>query len=335
MRRPSLSSGDLIADRRYAYGMDLYKARDFAAAIDLFAQAVERAPAWAPAWFALGRARRDCFDRAGAAAAFRECLRLDPQDALGASLELARLDAGVTVDAAPAAYVAALFDAYAPDFESALIGRLAYSAPYSIAAAVRAAAPARAPWRFARALDLGCGTGLAGEALRSDIAYLEGVDLSEGMIDIARGKGLYDALHGGDILVHLLAPGDPFDLILGADVFTYVGDLSRVMKAVAARLAPGGLCAFSVEKGGPEDWTVRESLRFAHSNAYLLRLAGENRLSVIRLDETVIRKDRGADVIGLIAVLKAPERAEASCANPASEAADRDGVKDPGPPPVH
>ena len=45
-----------------------------------------------------------------------------------------------------------------------------------------------------RVLDLGCGTGLAGEALRRRAAWLEGVDLSSGMIDQARRKGLYDRL---------------------------------------------------------------------------------------------------------------------------------------------
>ncbi|HXI88153.1 MAG TPA: tetratricopeptide repeat protein, partial [Parvularculaceae bacterium] len=138
MRRPSRSSGDLIADRRYAYALELQKAGDITAAIELFEQAVERAPQWPAGWLALARARRDGFDQAGAIAAFRQCLHLDPADEGGASLDLARLDAAVTVDAAPAAYVAALFDAYAPDFDAALVERLGYSAPREIAARLKA-----------------------------------------------------------------------------------------------------------------------------------------------------------------------------------------------------
>jgi predicted TPR repeat methyltransferase len=304
MRRPQHSSGDLIADRRYAYGAELAKAGDYSAAGDLFEQAIERAPTWAPAWHALGRARRDHVDRAGAIAAFRECLKLDPGDVLGASLELARIDAGVTVDTAPGAYVAALFDAYAPDFENALIERLRYAAPSLIANLVRETAP----YRFARALDLGCGTGLAGAALRPDVDYLEGVDLAARMIDIARQKRVYDALHQADLLSHLRAPGGPFDLIIAADVFAYIGDLSPVVKALALRLAPGGLAAFSVEKGGPQDWRIEESLRFAHSEDYVRRLAAESGMTVAALTHSVLRKDRGADIEGLIFLLKAPGR---------------------------
>src|SRR5580693_7096246 len=91
------SSGDLLADRRYRFGRDLAGRGDFSAAADLFAQAVEAAPRFAPAFFALGEARRRLGDVAAAVAAFREALRIDPQDHCGAALHLARLgerDAG-------------------------------------------------------------------------------------------------------------------------------------------------------------------------------------------------------------------------------------------------
>ena len=41
------SSGNLIADRRYAFGQELAERGDHAAAADLFAQAVELAPHFA------------------------------------------------------------------------------------------------------------------------------------------------------------------------------------------------------------------------------------------------------------------------------------------------
>jgi hypothetical protein len=48
------SSGNLIADRRYAFGRELAARGDLAAAADLFAQAAEAEPAFTAAWFALG-----------------------------------------------------------------------------------------------------------------------------------------------------------------------------------------------------------------------------------------------------------------------------------------
>jgi len=66
-----LSSGDLIADRRYDYARALDKRGDLAGAADLYRQAVEIAPGFASAWFALGEVRARLGDAGGAAARFR------------------------------------------------------------------------------------------------------------------------------------------------------------------------------------------------------------------------------------------------------------------------
>ena len=61
-----VSSGDLIADRRYKWALDLAARGDFAGAADILAQTVELAPRFATAWFALGAIRDRLGDRAGA-----------------------------------------------------------------------------------------------------------------------------------------------------------------------------------------------------------------------------------------------------------------------------
>lgn len=307
MRKTIRSSGDLIADRRYQYGQLFLREGDPAAAIDLFEQAIDRAPAWPDAHFALGMARREFFDRAGAASALRNCLRLDPGDVLGASLALAEIDAAATIDAAPAAYVKALFDAYAEDFDKALVERLSYSTPQKLAAAIRAVR--KTLGRSGRALDLGCGTGLAGEAIVADVAWLDGVDLSDGMIGAAAAKGVYDRLETADILSALHRRADTYDLILAADVLIYFGDLSKPFAGVAARLADSGVFAFSVEKGAGADWSVQPSLRFAHSADYVARTIKAAGLDLVSMEETALRTDRGAEVTGLLVVARNPARA--------------------------
>ena len=52
-----VSSGDLIADRRYAIAKDLEARGDLAAAADLLTQALERAPGFCVAWFAFAEVR--------------------------------------------------------------------------------------------------------------------------------------------------------------------------------------------------------------------------------------------------------------------------------------
>ncbi len=298
------SSGDLIADRRYHYAQALFDAGEYNAAADLFEQAIECAPGWPAAFWSLGKARREAGDKTRAAAAFRECLRLDPDDRLGASLALAELDASVTIDAAPAAYVKTLFNAYADEFDAALVERLNYETPQKLAALIREVRKGGA--RFKKALDLGCGTGLAGEAIVADVAWLEGVDLSEGMIDKARSKGVYNALSVEDIAATLHAARGRYDLILAADVLIYFGDLSKIVAGIARRLDRGGLVAYSVEKRDGEGWSIQPSLRFAHSADYVARVMKAAGLELVRMEEAVLRKDRGADIAGYLVIGRKP-----------------------------
>ena len=188
-----VTSGDLIADRRYEFARDLAARGDLGGARDLLAQALELAPGFAAAWFALGEIKNKAGDKDGAVAAFRAACDADPQDRLPA--------AGFGDGAMPAGYVRALFDQYAPDFDRALGEGLSYRAPALLLAAIAAACKdcGRA-MRFGAMLDLGCGTGLAGAAFRPHVDWLTGVDLSSGMIAQARAKGLYDRLIVDDIM---------------------------------------------------------------------------------------------------------------------------------------
>ena len=67
-----LSSGDLIADRRFEFARDLQLKGDLAAAADLLVQATELAPDFASAWFTLGEIREQLGEREKAIAAFRK-----------------------------------------------------------------------------------------------------------------------------------------------------------------------------------------------------------------------------------------------------------------------
>ena len=61
-----ITSGDLIADRRYELARGYAADGDLAAAADLYVQAAELAPGFASAWFALGETREALGDRDGA-----------------------------------------------------------------------------------------------------------------------------------------------------------------------------------------------------------------------------------------------------------------------------
>ena len=260
-----LSSGDLVADRRFDFARDLQLKGELVAAADLLAQATELAPGFASAWFTLAEIREQLGERDAAIAAFRKARDADPDDRHGASLRLMLLGAE-KLSEMPPAYVRALFDQYAPKFESALVDDLGYRGPALLFKAVLAARHAvRKPAFFRRAIDLGCGTGLAASAFAKGVDHFTGIDLSPRMIEKARATGLYAELEVADMLEGLRGrPDASADLILAADAMVYVADLAPVLTEARRVLVAGGLLAFTVETHGGDGVVIGEGLRYAH-----------------------------------------------------------------------
>jgi predicted TPR repeat methyltransferase len=213
---------------------------------------------------------------------------------------LAALGAEETPSAPPPGYVRNLFDGFAPTFDAHLVDKLGYRTPQLIMDAVAKAQPAP----DAVVLDLGCGTGLCGPMLKAGASSLVGVDLSPRMLDRARERGLYDELVCADITEYLSPIEARFDLVVSADVFVYLGDLSAVFAAVRRALRAGGLFVLSVESQSIADFTLGPTRRYAHSETYLRRLAGDNAFELVSLEPCVLREEMGSDVDGVIAVLR-------------------------------
>jgi predicted TPR repeat methyltransferase len=161
------------------------------------------------------------------------------------------------------------------------------------------------PWRI---LDLGCGTGLAGECFK-DMAKggrLDGVDISAGMIEEARRRQIYDELTLGDIETVLSARGRAYSAILSADTMVYLGDLAPTFAGVAKQLEPGGVFLFTCEAKEGEGWELTPANRFRHSASYLRDEAARAGLSWIELMECTPRCERGEPVAGFAVALRKP-----------------------------
>jgi predicted TPR repeat methyltransferase len=298
-----LSSGDVIADRRFEWARDREAKGDLAGAADLLMQALELTPAFAPAWFVLGELRQKLGDRAGAIAAFEKARAIDPQDRLGAALHLMHLTA-LPAAGIPEGYVRALFDDYAPRFDRALTEGLNYRAPELLFRAVEAA-HAGARKKFGSVLDLGCGTGLASLPFRPFSDWMVGVDLSPAMLAQARSKGLYDRLIEGEVRAFLADEAKlnaRYHLVLAADVLTYFDDLVPLLKMVAHVLASPGQLAFSVETHEGDGALLRETLRYAHGEAHVQAALVAAGLKPISLDFASTRTEKGVPVPGMIVV---------------------------------
>jgi predicted TPR repeat methyltransferase len=267
------------------------------------ARVLETAPDFANGWFSLGEMRRQLGQSDAAMAAYRKVTELDPSDIFGAGLRLARLGA-TTPDGMPEAYVRGMFDQYAPRFDSELMETLGYRAPSLLRAAIDAARKMQGrAVAFDTMLDLGCGTGLGGAAFRDGVKHLTGVDLSTGMIALARHKKIYDRLEADDIerfLAGEIAAGRTYSLIVAADVFAYLGDLTGVCSAVARVMADGALFGCTLETHPGNGVLLGEGLRYAHGAAHVRAALAD--LEILALTEVSTRNEAGVPVPGLLVV---------------------------------
>ena len=269
-------------------------------------QALERAdqalrfnPQLAPVWGLRGTLLRDMGRLPEARQSFEKAIACGGDTELN-RYYLASVSGQDAPPTAPAEYVQALFDGYAEGFEEHLVEVLNYRAPEILAAEL-----ARSGRKFARALDLGCGTGLCGLRLRPLVAALDGVDLSANMVERAAMRGVYDELAQAVLVSYLSTTQHRYDLVVAADVFIYVGALEKVFAGLARVLDAGGLFCFSVE-AAPQDSqapVLRPSLRYAHSLRYVRKLAGEWGFELTTTAEHPIRKDQGTPIPGLFAWL--------------------------------
>lgn len=267
-------------------------------AVDLIEQTLERAPHWTEARFTLAETLAEVGRRDDAVAAYRAYLERDPTDSMGAAARLHLLGVGEVPDLSPA-YVRRLFDQYAPRFEGALLDALRYRVPQLICDSLVRHAHGR---RFTRALDLGCGTGLTGAAVRDIVDQLYGVDLSPGMLAAAASKAIYDQLTECDIMAALNQDAH-YDLILAGDVLVYIRDLSPVLAAVRSTLASGGVFAFSLEHADGTDVVLGHGQRYRHGVDLMARLISAHGFTAADHCRTPIRREGHDEVIGNIYLL--------------------------------
>jgi predicted TPR repeat methyltransferase len=204
----------------------------------------------------------------------------------------------------PQAYVQTLFDQYAPRFEAALVDDLGYRGPALLFRAVLSVrAGARKPAFFKRAIDLGCGTGLAATAFAREVDRFIGIDLSPRMIERARATGLYAELEVADMVEGLRGKLDASaDLILAADAMVYVADLAPVLGEITRVLAPGGLLAFTAETHHGDGVRIGQGLRYAHGEPYVRAQVADAGLELAQCEDLSARNEDNVPAPGLVVV---------------------------------
>ncbi|MEN1729585.1 MAG: methyltransferase domain-containing protein, partial [Pseudomonadota bacterium] len=226
--------------------------------------------------------------------ALERALELNPQD--HNSQHFIGLARGEPGERAEPAYVQALFDDYADEFESHLTEELGYRIPEEMAERLLDYQA-----DLSRVLDLGCGTGLMAEALADRFEKMDGVDLSPRMLKQARASGRYASLSQNDVVNYLRKADQRWSTVLAADVLVYVGELEPLVEPLAKRLESGGWFAFSIELSAGETCLLDPATgRFRHHPDGVDKLLIKKGFSAPRWSMTTIRQEMGKRIPGAI-----------------------------------
>ncbi len=234
-------------------------------------------------WYYLGLAQLDREKAQQAELAFRKALAINPHfndaiymlDMMGVLPEAQR----ALPRATPVAILKRQFDSVADIYDDTQLGELDYNGHMVVYDAfmehVRPAVGDNGS--DMRMLDLGCGTGLCGEMLRSGVGVLTGVDLSAEMLAIARarkgddGRAIYDHLVQAEARIYLQrhAP-QAFDMVVMANLLSYFGDLAPFFRGAHNILADGGYLIFTADEEPQGGYSFdKERALFSHSEEYL------------------------------------------------------------------
>jgi predicted TPR repeat methyltransferase len=292
-------------------GRILMRQERFQECIGHYSEAARSAPGDANVHLRLGTAQMKLGLQDAAIKSYQRSLEIKPHEVV--SHIVASLT-GETPDRAPDDYVAQLFDEYAEEFDSHLVGTLKYNTPRQIANLV---------WNTigqsgqSVVLDLGCGTGLMGvELVAASPKQMVGVDLSSKMLDKARERNIYSRLERADLVAMMSTEADQsYDMIVAADVFVYVGRLEALYEQAFRLLRPAGLFVFSVEAapaagpnkdGGSLGYKLHGRGRYMHGRPYLERLGTASGFDLVEMRQVVCREDGGVPVCAYLVLFRRP-----------------------------
>jgi predicted TPR repeat methyltransferase len=263
-------------------------------------RAAELAPDDPYIWSFLGELAHIKGERETALKAYKRYLELEPDDAEVGHIVVALSD-GPIPERTPDDCILQLYSRFSSFYNHNMREELDYRAPELL---MDALAGLMAKDRGTlEVLDLGCGTGLAGEFVRPWARSMYGVDLSPHMVELARNTGIYDELHVAEVTTWLRKSPRLFDLVIASDLLVYFGDLTEVMAGVSRVLATDGLFAFTVEQGD-HDVKLTDSGRYSHNSDYVRRVAQLAGFDVAVLHSSILRMEYRNQVIGLVVVLR-------------------------------
>ena len=152
--------------------------------------------------------------------------------------------------------VRTFYDEAAADYDEILLTQVGYVSPAICAHAI---AP-YLPDKEATLIDLGCGTGLAGEALAAlGYTHIDGVDFSARMLAMAKARSCYTKLSHADLNARTDIPEQCYAAAVSVGVFgqhVLPVALDEALRIVES----GGVICFSVNERAFDDYGFRDKV---------------------------------------------------------------------------
>lgn len=188
--------------------------------------------------------------------------------------------------------MAAVYDEWAATFDADMsLDGQDYVAPERAAAAVfKALASSPNVGRELQVLDAGCGTGLQGVKLFQHPAAtavklnVDGVDVSPGMLNVARKTGLYRSLETVDLTKAMKVENGKYDVVICVGTLTYGHVGPEVLSEFARVVRPQGIIVSTVVDGIWETQGYKEEVE---------RLRQEGVVDVLSTEEEDYRRKPG------------------------------------------
>jgi len=120
------------------------------------------------------------------------------------------------------------------------------------------------PPALGRVLDIGCGAGGVGRAIRERAGHLTGIELDPAAAE--RAAETYDVIRVGPAEEMLEALEGPFDTVLAYDVLEHLVDPNRVLRRVRELAGPGALLHVSIPNA--RHWSLVRDLVFRGTFGY-------------------------------------------------------------------
>ena len=237
--------------------------------------------------------------RNGAREAYEAVLGLNPKDAEVRHLLTSLRDEAVPTRV-PTECIQQLYRRFSEFYEDNMIEQLGYEGPLHLAELINSEFQER---NDLRAVDLGCGTGLAGHTISDRCRELTGVDLSPEMLKQTEKLQIYSRLHEAEVSGWLQQCDQEFDLIVALDTLIYFGDLTQVLQPAASRLARDGRMAITVERSAISPFVLTDNGRYQHHEDHIAEAAAASGLRVVAQKQAFLRMEYGEEVTAIFTIL--------------------------------